>query len=157
MSVAFRRDSDEEHLEPQFEIPLPAGPNLVTPRGLRLIHDKLGELEQQLSGISDEAEIKKHRRVIRYWSTRQSTAEVMPRPDGGSVAFGTKVTIELNGKQRVLALVGDDEADPSRGLLSFSAPISRAIMRAEPGDFVDFNGEEEAIEIVAIGVLTEAF
>ena len=34
MSVAFRRDSDEEHLEPKFELPIPAGPNLVTLRGL---------------------------------------------------------------------------------------------------------------------------
>ena len=37
MSVAFRRDSDEEHLEPKFELPIPSGPNLVTARGLALI------------------------------------------------------------------------------------------------------------------------
>ena len=37
MSVAFRRDSDEEHLEPKFELPVPVGPNLVTARGLALI------------------------------------------------------------------------------------------------------------------------
>ena len=37
MSVAFRRESDEEHLEPKFELPLPPGPNLVTSRGLKLI------------------------------------------------------------------------------------------------------------------------
>ena len=36
MSVAFRRESDEEHLEPKFEIPIPVGPNLVTARGARL-------------------------------------------------------------------------------------------------------------------------
>ena len=34
MSVAFRRESDEEHKEPRFEIPIPVGPNLVTPAGL---------------------------------------------------------------------------------------------------------------------------
>ena len=37
MSVAFCRESDEEHLEPKFELPIPPGPNLVTPRGLALI------------------------------------------------------------------------------------------------------------------------
>ena len=26
MSVAFRRDSDEEHLEPKFAVPIPPGP-----------------------------------------------------------------------------------------------------------------------------------
>jgi len=31
MSVAFRRESDEEHLEPKFELPVPPGPNFVTP------------------------------------------------------------------------------------------------------------------------------
>ena len=40
MSVAFRRESDEEHLEPKFEIPIPPGPNLVTARGLALILDE---------------------------------------------------------------------------------------------------------------------
>ena len=37
MSVAFRRESDEEHLEPKFELPIPPGPNLVTERGLALV------------------------------------------------------------------------------------------------------------------------
>src|SRR3546814_13208092 len=36
MSVAFRRESDDEHKEPEFELPIPVGPNLVTPRGNRL-------------------------------------------------------------------------------------------------------------------------
>ena len=38
MSVAFRREGDDEHLEPKFEIPIPPGPNLVTARGAALIH-----------------------------------------------------------------------------------------------------------------------
>ena len=44
MSVAFRRESDEEHKEPKFELPLPPGPNLVTARGLALIEAKAGAL-----------------------------------------------------------------------------------------------------------------
>ena len=45
MSVAFRRESDEEHKEPRFELPIPAGPNLVTARGLALIDDQVRVLE----------------------------------------------------------------------------------------------------------------
>jgi hypothetical protein len=37
MSVAFRRESDDEHKEPEFELPIPVGANLVTPRGARLL------------------------------------------------------------------------------------------------------------------------
>ena len=41
MSVAFRRNGDEEHLEPKFEVPIPPGPNLVTPAGLALIEARI--------------------------------------------------------------------------------------------------------------------
>ena len=57
MSVAFRRESDEEHLEPKFEIPIPPGPNLVTPRGLALIGDKVATIEAQIAEATDEAAI----------------------------------------------------------------------------------------------------
>jgi transcription elongation GreA/GreB family factor len=66
------------------------------------------------------------------------------------VGFGATVTFALRGKTRTITIVGDDEADPANGLLAWSAPLARAMMGAEVGELVDFNGEDEAIEIVAI-------
>ena len=57
MSVAFRRDGDEEHLEPKFELPIPPGPNLVTARGLAQIRAKVVELEALLPTHTEEAAI----------------------------------------------------------------------------------------------------
>ncbi|GEO01400.1 transcription elongation factor GreB [Novosphingobium sediminis] len=151
MSVAFRRESDDEHLEPKFELPIPPGPNLVTERGLALIAARVETLEEELAGLSDETEIKRVKRDLRYWRTRQATAQVMPIPDGGVVAFGSKVTFTLNGKERTITLVGDDEADPAAGLLSFTAPLSRALMEAEVGDEIDFGGKPGAIEVLGVG------
>lgn len=150
MSVAFRRESDDEHLEPKFELPLPPGPNLVTPRGLAQIKAKVAELEASLTGLTEETEVAALRRTLRYWQTRQSTALPAPAADGSKVAFGTKVAIRLNGQQRTITIVGDDEADPPAGLLSFSAPLSRAMMDAEPGDLIDFAGRTDAIEVVSV-------
>ena len=152
MSVAFRREGDDEHMEPKFELPIPPGPNLVTPRGLALIRAKLAELEAELPEIADEEAVKKARRQLRYWGTRQSTAQLVDRPDGGVVAFGTTVAFRQGGKQREVTIVGDDEADPASGLISFSAPLSRALLGSEVGELVDFAGRPEAIEIVAIMV-----
>lgn len=152
MSVAFRRDSDEEHLEPKFEIPIPPGPNLVTARGLALIQAKVTELEEVLSALTDEEAIKAAKRELRYWGTRQATAQLAPIPEGETVEFGCTVTYRLNGKERKITIVGDDEADPAAGLISFSAPLSRAMMQAEPGETVAFGGRADAIEIVAIDV-----
>jgi transcription elongation GreA/GreB family factor len=56
----------------------------------------------------------------------------------------------MNGRERVVTIVGDDEADPAAGLLSFSAPLSRALMGAEPGETLDFANVEDAIEVLSI-------
>lgn len=150
MSVAFRREGDDEHLEPKFELPIPPGPNLVTERGLALIVAKVEALEAALAGLSDETEIKRMKRDLRYWGTRQATAQVMPRPGGAVVAFGATVTFRMGGKERTITLVGDDEADPAAGLLSFTAPLSRALMEAEVGDEIDFGGKTATIVVLDI-------
>lgn len=152
MSVAFRRDSDEEHLEPRFEIPIPPGPNLVTARGLALTQAKVAELEALLPTLTDEAALTSAKRELRYWGTRQATAQLAPMPDGETVAFGCTVTYRLNGQERTVTIVGDDEADPAAGMISFAAPLSRAMMGVEPGELVAFAGRADAIEIVAIAV-----
>ena len=152
MSVAFRREGDDEHMESKFELPIPAGPNVVTARGLALIRAKLAELEARLPAIDGEEAVKKARRELRYWGTRQSTAQLMDRPDSSTVAFGATVTIRLGGKLREVTIVGDDEADPASGLISFSAPLSRAVLGGEVGELIDFASKIEAIEIVAISV-----
>ena len=153
MSVAFRREGDEEHLEPKFEIPIPPGPNLVTVRGLGLIQSRVAEFEARLKGLSDENEIKAAKRDLRYWQTREVTAELAAIPGGKTVEIGTQVNFRLRGKIRSLSIVGDDEADPAKGLVSYSAPLSRALMGAEPGDVLEFGGMDEAIEVLDIAVI----
>lgn len=152
MSVAFRRESDEEHLEPRFEIPIPPGPNLVTAHGLALIQARVEELRALLPTLTDETQINAAKRDLRYWDTRHATAELMPVPTGEHVAFGVEVTFKLRGKKRTIQIVGDDEADPANNLLSFSAPLSRALMGAEAGDMLAFNGEEDVLELLRIRV-----
>ncbi len=153
MSVAFRRESDEEHKEPKFELPIPAGPNLVTARGLALIEHRIEELDARIAGGGEEAEIEQAKRELRYWSTRKTTAELAPIPDGDEVAFGTRVTLRLNGAERVMDIVGDDEADPAAGSVGISAPLVRAVLGAIEGERVAFNGREDAVEVVGIEVL----
>jgi transcription elongation GreA/GreB family factor len=152
VSVAFRRDSDEEHLEPKFELPIPPGPTLVTPSGLALIDERIAELETRLAAASDEAARTVVQRDLRYWKNREITAQLAPVPSGEKVEFGTEVAIILNGKPRTFRIVGDDEADPAAGLLAFTAPLSRAMMGAEPGDVLPFGDAIDAIEIRAIKV-----
>lgn len=149
MSVAFRRESDEEHLEPKFELPIPAGPNLVTAAGPALIADRIAALEARLDGASD-VQILEIRRDLRYWATRRATAVVTAAPVDGTVGFGAAVTIRMGGRTRTIALVGDDEADPATDRIAYTAPLARALIGAEVDELLPFNGRDDAITVLAI-------
>jgi transcription elongation GreA/GreB family factor len=153
MSVAFRRDSDEEHLEPRPELPVPPGPNLVTARGARLIEARVAELEAALALGGEEETVKAIKRDLRYWHIRRATARVVPPAvaEVDEAAFGTRVTWRLNGGAAQTAdIVGGDEADPAAGRIAFTAPLARALIGAGAGERIDFGGKAGAIEIVGI-------
>lgn len=149
MSVAFRREGDDEHLEPKFELPIPPGPNLVTARGKALIDARVAALEAEIAAAEPER-VEALKRDLRYWQTRQVTAEVVPAPSGETVEIGTTVSFRLNGKDRELTIVGDDEAEPAAGRVSFSSPLARALMGAEVGELIDWAGKDGAIEVLGI-------
>jgi len=148
MSVAFRRESDEEHKEPRFELPLPPGPNLVTARGLAMMRERVAHFSSAVDAASDDDARKVAKRDLRYWQTRETTAEIAPVPEPGEVAFGTRVTFRLSGQTRTLDLVGADEADPEADRITFTAPLAQAMLEAEVGERVEFNGKADAIEIL---------
>ena len=150
MSVAFRRESDEEHLEPKFELPIPPGPNYVTPAGLAQIEARVAELETAVEAGGTEEQVKALKRDLRYWRQRQSSAIPAPTPAAGVVGIGSTVSFTLRDKSQVMTITGHDEADPAQGRIAFGSPLARALLGLAAGDFADFGGEEEAIEIVAV-------
>ena len=150
MSVAFRRESDEEHLEPKFELPIPLGPNYVTPNGLAMIEARVAELETAVEAGGTEEQVKALKRDLRYWHQRQSSAIPAPAPAQGVAGIGSTVTFILRGKQQSMTITGHDEADPAHGRIAFGSPLARALIGLSAGDVADFAGEEEAIEIVEV-------
>jgi len=154
MSVAFRRDCDEEHLEPRFELPIPAGPNLVTTTGLAQIAARVEALESEVAAEADPPTLEAAKRTLRYWRTRLATAQLAPPPPAGQAGFGSRVRFRMGGQERVIDIVGGDEADPAAGRLAFTAPLARALIGAQAGESFDFAGRSDAIEVVSIGEIT---
>lgn len=153
VSVAFRRESDEEHKEPRFEIPIPPGPNLVTVRGLALIEERVCALEAVVAVEDDAVRLEEARRDLRYWRTRLASAQIAPAPPVDSIGFGSRVAFRLNGSDRLIDIVGEDEAEPAYGRIAFTAPLARALIGGGEGDLIDFGGKAEAIEVIAIGCI----
>jgi transcription elongation factor GreB len=172
MSKAFTKDepSDEPVIVPERP-PLPPGvPNYVTDRGLKMLEDERRQLLEQRTALAtadedDASDGRKQLRVVNHrlrdLTDRISTArKVMPpeRPDS-TVRFGATVTLKTvasdddMGDLRRIKLVGVDEASESASLVSFTAPIARAILGHRPGDRVTraTSGGEEVLEIVDVG------
>lgn len=155
MSVAFRRETDDEHLEPRFEIPIAPGPNIVTRRGLAQIEGRLAELAAAIAAGGGEDLLGTLRRDQRYWGTRLATARLAPPPIGDAVAIGTRVRYRLNGVDRTAEIVGGDEADVALGRVAFSAPLARTMIGLSVGDRTDFAGTVDALEILAITAIED--
>ncbi len=50
-----------------------------------------------------------------------------------------------DGREQRFKIVGEDEADPSRGTISYVSPLARAVLTQGPGDTVMIGGAEAVI------------
>jgi transcription elongation GreA/GreB family factor len=150
MSRAFVREDDQVQVEAPPELKVSNLPNWVTPGGLKLIDDRLDELEKALSAQPDEHEAAWIRRDLRYWSHQRASAQLVePLTDAAEVAFGARVTFTRDGgPKEVIDIVGEDEADPQAGKVSWASPLARALAGAGVGDVVTLAGRE--VKVLAI-------
>jgi transcription elongation GreA/GreB family factor len=127
--------------------------NLVTPKGLEMIEAELARLHLEHAAAqeaNDRALLAKTNRDLRYWTSRRATAQVMEPPtDAKEVHFGSTVTIlREDGRRQTYRIVGEDEADPSAGTLSYVSPVAQALMGKQVGDVVEAGAAEaEIVEI----------
>jgi len=135
MSRAFVKESAESGRPPERMVD--EGPNLVTPEGMAQIEAHVARIEAALKTETNVLLHETLERDLRYWSQRKLTAEVVPPSSDGTVAFGSTVTVERKGKKQTFRIVGIDEADAAKGLISFRAPLAQAVMGAREGDVVE--------------------
>jgi transcription elongation GreA/GreB family factor len=127
--------------------------NLVTPKGLEMIEAELARLHVEHAAAqeaNDRALLAKTNRDLRYWTSRRATAQVMEPPkDAKEVHFGSTVTIlREDGRRQTYRIVGEDEANPSAGTLSYVSPVAQALMGKQVGDVVEAGAAEaEIVEI----------
>jgi len=127
--------------------------NLVTPEGLALIEGEIKRLQVELSAAhetDDRNAVARASHDLRYWNQRLATAEPQPpAADASIVSFGARVTLERNdGRIQKFRIVGEDEADPAKGSISYVSPLAQALMGKAVADVVKAgSGEAEIIKI----------
>jgi len=153
MSRAFVKENDQAPPPPVPERHVSSAPNRVTPRGARLIEEAIATLEQEVARVPEGEASPSVLRDLRYWRARKSSLHIVaPNPNPTSVGFGAQVTIRRKGRMRDLTIVGEDEADPAKSLIAWTAPLARALDGAALGETVEFDagGGAEEITVTAI-------
>lgn len=158
MSVAFTKESDSEAVAADLpDRPVSAHPNLVTPDGLAQIEGELAVAQaaynaaQAGAGIAaDRTAMARATRDLRYWSARRASAQLIePQPADGTARFGASVTIERDdGTSATYRIVGEDEADPAAGSVSYVSPLARALTGKRVGETGVVAGRE--VELIAV-------
>ncbi len=126
------------------------GPNLVTPEGLAQIEAHIARIEASMKTESNVLLRETLARDLRYWEIRKASAEVVLTSADDTVSFGSTVTIVREGRTQTFRIVGVDEADASKGLISFRSPLARAILGARTDDIIEAAEPLGEIEVAAI-------
>ncbi len=135
MSKAFTNETAESAPPPEKMVE--DGPNPVTPEGMAQIDGHIARIDAAMSSEPNVLLRETLARDLRYWTARKSTAEVAPPSPDGTVGFGSTVTIKRKDRTQTFRIVGVDEADASKGLISFRAPLAAAVLGAKVGEIVE--------------------
>jgi transcription elongation factor GreB len=127
MSRAFVKD-DDDRPETPLERALQTEPHNVTPRGLQLLRDALADAERD-QRMPD----------VRYYEAKINTAVVVDTKaqTNDTVGFGASVRVKDNaGNTMVLVIVGEEEAAPQDGKISYLTPYAQALEGHHVGERV---------------------
>jgi len=150
MSKAFTKEAEGGDVYDDLPDRPISAHNLVTAQGLELIEAELARLHEEHAAAHDADDkplLAKINRDLRYWTSRRATAQVIEPPkDMTEVHFGSKVTIEReDGRRQTYKIVGEDEADPVHGTLSYVSPVAQAIIGKPVGETVQAGATEATI------------
>ena len=156
MSVAFTKEDSAETASETLlpDRPVSPHPNLVTEAGLKALEFQLQQAREAYEAAQKIEDVNERRRQAatplrdaRYFAARVRTAQVVTNPTStDTVAFGC--TKRDDGRVQKYRIVGEDEADPKAGSISFVSPVARILIGKAVGDVVGTSGQE--LEIIAI-------
>ena len=159
MSVAFTKETDlEANAADLVDRPISEHANLVTRSGLDQIDRELAAAREAYAAAQAEGGVEagdrtamaRATRDLRYWSSRRASAHLTePEAESGKVVFGSTVVIDReDGRRQTFRIVGEDEADPAKGSVSYVSPLARALLGKAAGDeAVVAGGDVEIVEV----------
>ena len=145
MSRGFIKEGDQEEIpRVPMRAYLPEGvPNYVTKEGLDALKEELKNLEaERLKAGDNYIMVNFLDATMKLLIDRINSAVEVDLPKAkDTVSFGAWV--RYNG--RVVRIVGVDEADVNKGLISFNSPIAKVLIGKKAGNVIELKGSEKIV------------
>ena len=115
-----------------------------------------GDRSENADYIYGKRRLREIDKRIRFLTKRLEGAEVIDPlkvEKKNQVFFGATVTIEdEEGKQKIYSIVGIDEAEPSKGKVSWISPLAKALLKSKEGSLVTLRSPKgvQELEVVKI-------
>lgn len=161
MSRAFVNEDAGNDRPDLPELPVPPGPNIVTPRGLAALHARIAQRQADLAALKsrpdrlDKLPEAAAERDLRWLEARLKAAVVIDPAthDMTEVAFGLAVTVaDPDGVETTYEIVGEDEADATHHRIAPNSPLARALLGAQVGDVVTWKRPSGPLELEIIRI-----
>lgn len=146
MSRGFVKEGDQEEVPmvpPRAFLPQGVA-NYVTEDGMALLlqerQDLLAERDNiPVNGTETDVRITRNflNAKLELLENRIKSAKITPTKQNGEIAFGSSVTLKMNGNVITLRITGVDEATATKGKIPFTSPMARALFGHHVGDFFD--------------------
>lgn len=148
MSRGFVKEDDQEEIP---LVPLRAhlpddATNLVTQNGIRELMAEKNDLEKERDAVNETSENDKEKRIatnyinskLQLLQTRISSAKIIDfaKQSNDFVKFGATLTLKIGNQKKLqkYQIVGVDEANISKGKISFISPIAQLLLDKKLGD-----------------------
>jgi transcription elongation factor GreB len=164
MSRGFVKEDDQEEVPivPQRAY-LPEGvTNFVTPFGMNQLLAEKQMLEDEKNNLNNASENEKRIELnyinakLQLLNNRIAEARIvnLNEQPHNEVRFGATITLKTEASKNIqtFQIVGVDEADISRGKVSFISPLARVLINKKPGDKVILKqaGKDIGFEVIGI-------
>lgn len=137
----------------------PDGQHYLTPDGLARLKEELKELKtvrrkeiasriqeaKELGDLSENAEYAEAKteqafiegRIIELENILKNAVVIKDRSGGDEVRVGSSLKVSTGQQELTLTIVGSNEANPDKGLISNESPLGQALLGHKVGDEVE--------------------
>ncbi len=107
------------------------------------IAKRIDEAKQQ-GDLSENAEYHQAREDMAWAQGRLievekiiNNAKIIVKQSTGMISIGDTITVEINGKEKKYTIVGPQEINPTKGLISNESPLGEAFIGHKVGEKVE--------------------